>query len=53
MGIKVNKVRDKNLYEVTVNDCDQGYNSDYICRTENCNANMSFIKVMRKDCLIR
>ncbi|MBJ8480453.1 hypothetical protein I6M70_13885 [Acinetobacter pittii] len=49
MGIKVNKVRDKkNLYELTVNDCDQGYNSDYICRTENCNANMSFIKSHEK-----
>lgn len=44
MGAKVNKVTDKKtLNEVTVADCENGYEGKYICLTDGCGAEMSFV----------
>lgn len=52
MGIKIGKVKDKNnLRVITTEDCDQGYNSEYICITENCLANMIFTRRHEKRLL--
>lgn len=43
MGVKINKVKDAKTQQViTTNDCTNGYTGNYICITNNCNAQMSF-----------
>lgn len=44
MGVKVNKVKDKKtLEEVTVEDCEGGYDGEYVCHISGCDAGMSFV----------
>ncbi|WP_289118103.1 hypothetical protein [uncultured Idiomarina sp.] len=44
MGVKVNKVKDKRtLEEVTVEDCMGGYDGEYVCHVNGCDAEMSFV----------
>lgn len=44
MGVKVKVVKDhKTQKEVTVRDCENGYEGEYQCKTHNCEALMSFV----------
>lgn len=46
MGVKVSKVRDrKTLREITAKNCENGYKGEYVCITEDCNAQMSFVRL--------
>lgn len=45
VGVKINKVRDKKtLNVITVSACENGYEGEYICITNQCTALMSFVK---------
>lgn len=45
MGVKVSSVIDKKSgNKVTVKDCEKGYDGEYICKTNGCCANMSFVR---------
>lgn len=44
MGVKISRVRDKRtLKRITTLDCEKGYKGEYICDSENCLAEMSFV----------
>jgi hypothetical protein len=44
LGVKVNRVKDKKTHcDVTVEDCEGGYDGEYICHVNGCNAEMSFV----------
>lgn len=52
MAVKVSKAQDKYSGKpVTVTDCEGGYSSDYICDTEGCGADMSFVPSFEKRLL--
>jgi hypothetical protein len=43
--VKISSVKDKKTGEqVTVKDCEEGHDGQYICKTSNCGANMSFVR---------
>jgi hypothetical protein len=45
MGVKISSVKDKaTAQEITVKDCEGGYTGEYVCKTDGCSANMSFVK---------
>jgi hypothetical protein len=44
LGVKVKKVKDKKTQEeVTVEDCEGGYDGEYVCHVNGCDAYMSFV----------
>lgn len=52
MGVKVSRVLDKNTREpITITDCENGYSGNYICPTEGCGADMSFVPSFEKRLL--
>lgn len=49
MGVKISVVKDKSTgNEITVKDCEKGHDGEYICKTDGCNAKMSFVKSHEK-----
>jgi len=49
LGVKISTVKDKNTGKaITVKDCEKGHDGEYICKTDGCNAQMSFVKAHEK-----
>jgi len=49
LGVKINTVKDKNTgKEITVKDCEKGHDGEYVCKTDGCNAQMSFVRAHEK-----
>lgn len=45
MGVKISKVKDSSSNkEITVRDCENGYEGEYICPTDGCRARMTFVR---------
>jgi len=49
LGVKISTVKDKSTgNQITVKDCEKGHDGKYICKTDGCNAKMSFVKAHEK-----
>lgn len=47
--MKISTVKEKSTgNEITVKDCEKGHDGEYICKTDGCNAHMSFVKAHEK-----